>query len=315
MARRARPSSHPPMLTLPTMNLLENLFGFERAETQGEVIFTRLFELFVAVFSIKLAWTWSLMINGLSDIVLPLGIAHYVDVSILFDNGLAFVNAALISVFVILGFSRIWRYAYLAGFLLLHLQFAARYTLGEIPHSSNVLGFTLLAFALGIVLFDAERFRRRFAMGLTYFSIGLGYTSAAFCKLIATGITWPDGRHLWMWINEKSIDTLAETGALQLNGLQELALDHWWIATAFLTVGMVSEFFAFTMWWRRFRTLALLAVLGLHAGIYLTMDIVFGITTAELILLALPWAKWIDATIASSDRQRLRSFRQLVNYG
>jgi hypothetical protein len=283
---------------------LRALFGFELPETRRERIFFQVFELFVAGATLKYAWTWALYVQNVSDVVLPLGIAQYVDVSVLFGSWTAYAVAGVLTGLVGLGFARKSRYAYMGAMLLLHLLFTARYSQGEIPHSSNVLGMTLLGLGLGVAAFEAERFRRRFTLGFTYFFIGLGYTSAAFCKLIATGPAWVDGSHLQLWIYEKSVDVFAATGTFNFTFAQSLALEHYWIATAFLIVGLVTEFFAIAMWWPRFRIPTVLAVLGMHAGIYVTMRIVFSITTIELILLALPWAYMVDRVLS------LRSSRQ-----
>ena len=276
------------------LKLAANLFDFERAETPGEVLFFKGFELFVAVFTAYLAWTWGLYILRISDVVLPLGIAYYVDVSFMFGNVLPLVNAGVISALALLGFFRVTRYAYFIAFLLLHLQYAARYSLGEIPHSANMFGMTLLGLGLAMLLFRESRYRRRFTLGFAYFYIGLGYTLAAFSKLVGSGLGWSDGRHLWMWIYEKSIDAFAKTGVLDYNLLQRLLLSDHGIATVFLTVGLLTEFFAFLMWWRRLRTPTILAVIALHFGIFFVMNIMFTLSVVELVLLAFPWAAWLD---------------------
>ncbi|MFK7846000.1 MAG: hypothetical protein AB8G77_11920 [Rhodothermales bacterium] len=279
--------------------LSRELFDYEREETAGELLFFKIFELFIAVSTIHLAWSWGLYILRISDVVLPLGIAIYIDVSFLFGNGLSLVVAGLVTVFAALGFFRINKYAYLISFLLLHLQYAARFTLGEIPHSSNVVGMTLLGLATAMVFFSDAKVRRRFTMGYTYFFVGLGYTMAAVCKLIGTGWFWSDGRHLWIWIHEKAVDAMGYTGLLDYNLLQQVALNSMFFATIGLTFGLLSEFFAWLMWWRRFRMPVLFAVLGLHVGIYVLMNIMFWHTFWELLLLALPWAKWLDVALAS----------------
>ena len=87
------------------------------------------------------------------------------------------------------------------------------------------------------------------------------------------------------------------TGLLDYNLLQEFALGSLWFATVILTIGLLSELFAWGMWWRRFRMPIMLAVLALHTGIYLVMNIMFWHTFFELILLAFPWAKWMDAAL------------------
>lgn len=287
------------------MNPFKHLFDFDREETTGEIVFFKIFELFVAGGTLFLAWTWGEYILRISDVVLPLGIAQYIDISFLFEHSLSLVNAAVISVLVVLGFFRVTRYAYLGAFLLLHLQYAARYSLGEIPHSANMLGMTLLGVALAMLLFQSSLHRRRFTMGFTYFFVGLGYTLAAISKLVGTGITWPDGRHLWMWINEKSVDVLSKTGTLDLNWLQEWALSDYTVATVFLAFGLLTELFAFLMWWRPLRTPVVLAVIALHVGIDLVMRIFFYLAVIELALLALPWARFIDWALEAPAVQRL----------
>ena len=279
--------------------LSHELFGSDTEETAGEVLFFRIFELFIVGSTIHLAWEWGMYILRISDIVLPLGIANYIDVSFMFGNGLSLINAAIISICIFLGFTRLSKYAYLVAFLLLHVQFAARFTLGEIPHSSNVVGMTLLGLSIAALAFDDSSHRRRFVMGFTYFFVGLGYTMAAICKLIGTGLLWSDGRHLWLWIHEKAVDGMGYTGLLDYNMMQEIALASVFVATMLLTLGLLSELFAWAMWWRKFRMPVLLAVLALHVGIYLVMNIMFWHTFFELILLAFPWAAWIERLRAS----------------
>jgi len=279
------------------------LFGFQQPETRGERIFGYAFEAFVLICTLKYAWGWSLHVQALGDVVLPLGIANYIDVSVLFGSPLAYVVAGVLTLGVALGALRRWRYGYLVALFLLHVLFAARYSQGEIPHSSNVLAMTLMGFALASVAFDREMIRRRFSLGFAYFFVGLGYTLAAYCKLIGTGITWPDGRHLIMWTHEKAVDVYAAYGTTEMNVVKQLVLDHYEIATAFLVIGLVTELFAFLMWWPRFRILIGLGVLGLHAGIYFTMSIVFSITTIELILLTIPAVYILNRVLGTRNAQ------------
>lgn len=276
------------------MKLLRDLFDFERPQTKGELIFFKLFELFILWGAVGLAWSWGSYILQISDVILPLGIARYVDVGFMLNNQLPIVNATLITTLMLLGFFRFSRYAYVAAFLLLHLQYAARYSLGAIPHSSNMLGMTLLGLSIAMLLFSDDLHRRRFTMGFTYFFVGLGYTLSGICKLVETGITWPDGRHLWMWINEKSIDAFAKTGILDFNILQELALSAYPVATLFLIVGLTTELCAFLSWFKKFRMPVYLAIIVMHIGIYVVMNIHFKLSMYELVLLALPWSAWID---------------------
>ena len=276
------------------MKLLRNLFDFERPQTKGELIYFKVFELFILWHVVGLAWSWGSSILQISNVILPLGVARYVDVGFMLKSPLPIVNAALITALMLLGYFRFSKYAYGAAFLLLHLQYAARYSLGAIPHSSNMLGMTLLGLGLGMLLFGDDLHRRRFTMGFTYFFVGLGYTLSGLSKLIGTGITWPDGRHLWMWINEKSIDAFAKTGVLDFNILQEFALSAYPIATFFLIAGLTTELCAFLSWFKKFRKPVYLAIICMHIGIYFVMNIYFNISMYELVLLAWPWSAWID---------------------
>ena len=187
-------------------NLSDNLFGFDDVDTMGQRIFRTAVELFVMGATIYLAWTWGDYTLRVSDIVLPLGLARYIDISFMHGNDLPLYNAGAISVLLALGFFRLGRWPYALAFGLLLIQYAARFTLGEIPHSANLVGMGLLGFALGQLFFPDKVSRSRFGLGFTYLFAGLVYTFAAWSKLIGTGITWPDGRHLWMWINEKAVD-------------------------------------------------------------------------------------------------------------
>ena len=283
-------------------SLTETLFGFSRPVTRGERVFFRVFEAFVAGLAVYLAWRWAFYIPRISNVVMPVGLAQYVDISFLYVGRRAFLLASLLTVLATVGFLHLWRGAYLCVFLLLHLQYVARFSLGKIQHGSNILGLTLLALALAMLAFRSPTYRRRFSLGFTYFFVGLGYPISAFCKLVGTGLTWPDGRHMAMWIHEKSIDAFAQTGAFNFNLLQEWALNHWWIATAFLVASLLTELSGFLLWWRRFRLPVGMAILGLHLGIYAVVDILFLFGIMELVLLVFPRARWIDAPLERAGR-------------
>lgn len=282
--------------------LAEELFDYGRPETNGEKLFFRLFELFIVGCVIDMMWYWGAYIMRISDLVLPLGMANYLDITVLYGNGLSYVIASVTTVLVLVGYFRLFRYAYLIAFALMHLQYVTRFSLGEIPHSSNVVGMILLGLSLAMILFEDSLFRRRFTLGFTYFYVGLGYALAAVCKLVATGIFWSDGRHLWIWIHEKAVDAFAYTGILAYNPLQEFALASFSFSTAILTFGLLSEFMAWGMWFRRYRMIVILAVIGLHIGIKAAMNIMFWHTFWVLLLLAFPWSTWIDRILDRSPK-------------
>ena len=274
--------------------LLKNLFDFEREETAGEILIYRFFELVVVYWTINYAWRWGPYLSRLKDTVLPLGIAEYVDITFMFNHPLGIINAVLMTVLVLMGFFRIWRYAYLATLLVFHLHYVARFSQGEISHGSNMVGTIIFALAVATLVFEHRREIRRAALGLTYFFIGSAYTSAALCKLIATGPTWPHGHHLWMWIQERTVDQFSMTGSIDYNWLQQLALDHTLIGTAILTVGLLAELFAFLFWYKRTRALAGTMVVGMHIGIWGVMRLTFSANTYILLILAYSWPRLID---------------------
>ncbi len=270
--------------------LSRELFTADAAGTRGYRLYVRAVEFFLIVYMVNFCWDWGFYIQrNITEVILPLGIAQYLDVSFLFDHYLAVGNAALVTLLGGLGFLRIWRPSYALALALFHLQYTARYSLGEISHGSNLVGMGILALALTSLFFADERNRQRFTMGFLYFFIGLGYTSAAVCKLIGTGITWPHGQHLLLWIAERRVDTISKLGAFDPNVLQELILADYHWGTAALLFGLVAEALSFLMWWRRFRYPIVMLVVSMHIGILLTMNIFFAASTYLLILLGLPW--------------------------
>jgi hypothetical protein len=275
-----------------------HLFGADGPETRGDRLYFRIVELFILGYAVWFCWDWGLYIQqNISSVLLPLGLANYVDVSFLFDHNVALLNAGLVALLGGLGFFRLWRPAYLLALLAFHLQYTARYSLGEISHGSNLIGMGVLGLGVALVAFRTESVRRRFTFGFLYFFIGLGYTSAAVCKLIGTGITWPDGRHLLMWIAERKVDTLSKFGAFEPNLLQEWVLADYHVGTAILLFGLFAEAVSFLMWWRPYRYPVVLLVVGMHLGIYVSMNIFFAASTYFLILLGLPWNRVFDALL------------------
>lgn len=279
--------------------LARHLFDFEAEETKGEKIHFRLLELVVIGFTLRFCWDWGFYIGrNIETVLLPLGVANHIDISFMFSYGVALVNAGLVSLLCLIGFARLWRPAYALALLLFHLQYAARYCLGEISHGSNLIGMSLLALGLAMLFFHDPTQRRRFTKGFLYFFVGIGYTSAGFCKLIGTGLSWPDGHHLWMWIAERQVDVTSKFGAFDPNGLQDLILSDYRVGTLILAFGLMMELTGVLMWWRPTRYVVATALVGMHIGVVLTMNIFFTATTVLMVLLALPWPAIIDRVLS-----------------
>jgi hypothetical protein len=286
------------------------LFEPKRDQTPGELIFFKIFELFILIYTIKYAWEWGIYTQlRNTEVVLPLGVANYIDISLMFEWNLALINAAVITLLAVIAFARMGaRWFYMVVIILLHIQYVARFSQGEIPHSMNLIGMSVFAFAIGAIWFPGKKNMPRFVIGTIVFFIGLGYTSAFVAKLIGTGINWYDGRHLWLWISEKSIDVYSTIGYYEPNFLQELALSYLPVASVILLIGWLTELIGFTMWWKKLRPFTVTLLIGMHIGITLTMNIRFDAFVMQLILIGYPWyllidkfvqhtPKWIERTV------------------
>lgn len=276
------------------MQFLNNLFEFNTGETKGDYLFYRFFELLIIYFVLTFVWKWAFYIPKLGNVVLPLGIANYIDVSVMFEHNLSMINAVLITLLLGVGLFRLNRFAYLAALLLFHLQYVSRFSQGEISHGSNLVAMALLSFAVSEIVFKNRRDIRKFALGLIIFFIGLGYTSAGVSKLIGTGIGWVDGRHLWLWMGERSTDVFSQFGEFEFNYLQEMIFEYRWLGTIILTFGLLTEFFGFTFWFRKTRPFITILIVGMHIGILATMNINFPTYVYVVLLVGLPWPRFIN---------------------
>jgi hypothetical protein len=276
------------------MRILHEIFGFEQAVTRGERLHLRFFELFIVLWALRFGWVWAEDIQPLSDVVVPLGVARFIDISFMFGPVMPRLNAILLTALLGAGFLRVWRPAYALALVSFHLQYAARDVLGEISHGTNLVGTAIAGLALGALLLRDAIQQRRFGFGFTVLFTAIGYTSAGFCKLIATGPRWVDGHHLMMWINERSVDAIGKWGEVSHNALQRLALDNWWAATLILGIGILTELSSILAIFRRFRPYVFGAVIGMHLGIWAVMDILFDVNVYLLVVIAFPWAQWLE---------------------
>jgi hypothetical protein len=273
----------------------QQLFQFGREETPGEAWRGRLFESFLLIYAVYWAWEWGLFIAQIPAVVVPQGIARELDISFLMGGRLGLANAAIITLCALSAlFKRGARLSLPLLVALLHLQYVARHSLGKVAHGSQYVGIGLLMLAVAAWCMPSPGARRRFTLGATQFFMGAGYMCAALSKLIAKGPSWADGQHLWLWIGEKSVDQLSNLGHAELNALQRLCLEHRWLATAFLAGGLLTELSGFLLWSPKTRAGATLALIGLHLGVFWTMDILFDTYIYQLLLVGLPWPRWID---------------------
>ena len=260
------------------------IFDFHSDETAGERFRYRFLELALAGWACWFAWSWGLYIPRIEAAVLPLGIARYADLSFMSANGLSLWNAAAITALCAVAIA-VHKAAYLPCALLLHLQYASRYCLGEISHGSNLTGMALICLGAGALLFREGRMQRRAGIGLLFFFTGLGYGSAAVCKLIASGPGWVDGVHLRMWIAERGIDLLSTDGAFAPNLLQQLVNAHTLAGTAILAFGLLAELSGPLLWLPRARAAVIPALVAMHLGVTAVMGIRFDAFVFILLLL------------------------------
>jgi len=290
------------------MKLLENLFQFDSPDSFGTKFQLRAFEFFTVIYTLIYTWEWAFYIPRLSDVVLPLGLANYLDISVFFSNSVSIYNAVLITLLTVIPLLlKKGRWMYAVAFLLFHLQHVARFSQGEIPHSANLVAFSLMGLGLAALFFKGMKKELAFAFGFALFFMGLGYTSAAISKLVATGVTWVDGYHLWLWMGEKSIDILSLQGEFQYNWLQELAFQSRFLATLILAFGLITELLGFTVWFKKFRPYIIIMLIGMHIGIDLTMNIFFKTFTIQLIIMGFFWNKYINQ-IPGTDKWNENSF-------
>lgn len=274
--------------------LFKQLFDFEAEATPGERIFNRVLETAIVFFSLLYIWQWATYIARLFKVVLPLGLANYMDVSLMFNDWAPYLLAVIASVLALLGFMRKWKYAYLLVVFLFHVQYTARFSQGEISHGSNLVGMCLLVLALSQLFFYKSLIRERFTKGMILFFTGWSYFSAAVCKLIGTGPHWVDGHHLWLWLGERRTDVLSQFGAFENNFLQTLIIDNYWVATLILCFGILAEALGALIWFKKTRIIGGILLIGMHFGILVSMNINFDTYIYILALIAFPWARWIN---------------------
>jgi hypothetical protein len=270
---------------------LAPIVDFDAPETPGERVQALVFEATAVALAMLALWRWVGPTSRTSVILAPLGVARHLDLSFMLDARWAGLNALLASACFALGLSHRMRFAHLAGVALFHVAYAARFCLGKTDHGSNLIALSLLSLGLAAALFPDPKHRRRAALGFTLLLFGIAYTSAAICKLRASGLLWVDGHHLWLWIAEKSVDTTSIYGAMHLNFVQRAVLGSAGLGTVMLSAGLATELFAWTMWMKGPRRWVLFGLALMHLGIDLAMNISFAANQLLLLALALPIAE------------------------
>lgn len=294
------------------MKDLSKWLGFDKQETTGSVLQIRLVELLIAVQVIIYSWSWGAYIRHYSGPAVPVGIARQLNLTFLYHHQISLINAGLITVLILAGFFRKGKWTYFIALLLMHLQYAARFSQGKIGHGSVLTGLMLLSLALGFILFDDGQDQRKMAAGLMIFFIGMAYDLAAFSKLIADGFFWPGGNHLWLWIHERAIDLMSQHGSFAYNRLQQLVLNHYWLATAFLLSGWIIEFCGITFWFSKSRPYITTLLIMMHIGILLIMNIDFSPFFEILILLGYPWDRLFDTLITKGTLRWFNRFEAVL---
>ncbi len=259
-------------------------------ETPATRLQARVLEGFLVASMLRYCWRWASVMYDFREVIRPHGVARYVDLRFLFGPA-AYWNAAFVTVAALLGASRVSpRVGYSLALCGFHIQCVGRHSQGKLFHDSTFIGIGMVVLSAAMWLFHDPANRRVFTLGASVFCYGLSYVSAAVSKLVHTGPSWIDGRHMWLWIAEKSVDGMAARGTMELSWLQERILASYTLATAILTIGLCSELAGFLLWFRRTRPLIALALLGMHVGIYLTMDILFESNIYLMLIMAVPWA-------------------------
>jgi len=283
-------------------NHIGECFDFDRPTTFGELLHFKLIELFVGYHLIVWAWQWRARMQHFVSVLVPLDIARYIDMRFMFSGG-ALVTALIITGSVLLAFFRIApKWTWLSALLAMHVHHAARFCLGQLDHGSNFVGMTLLAFVLAGFFSADPKARRRFALGAMFFFLGWAYVSAGVCKLVAGGSHWVDGSHLVMWIHERTVDVYSNFGSPDWNFVQRAIVEQPWLGSLALSFGLLAELSGFLLWFPRTRPWIALGCFAMHLGIWICMRILFDMYMAQLILVGLPWDRWIDATMARFRR-------------
>jgi hypothetical protein len=294
------------------MRFFVQLFNADRPETSGDVVVFLLFETLLAFQVILFSWKWAAHFPSLSSSIHPTGIANYLNISFMFGGPASYLNAAVITLFVLLGYLKKGRFFYLLALAAMHLQYAARFSTGRIAHGSDFTGMALLIVALTTIFISKPEQRRKVAIGFVLFFMSLGYTSAAFSKLIASGIHWVNGGNLILWIHKKAVYFLAQNGSVNLNGLQQVVLHQRWLATGMLTFGLLTELSGFLLCLRKWRWIEASFLISLHLGIFVTLNIQFTFFLTFIVILGYPWADLFDFWLPKNSRSAANFYLEKI---
>jgi hypothetical protein len=69
------------------------------------------------------------------------------------------------------------------------------------------------------------------------------------------------------------------------------------LGTLILTAGIITELSGFLLWWKKFRVYIFIMLIGLHIGIYTTMNILFFYYSIQLLIIGFPWHRLFNKAI------------------
>lgn len=177
----------------------------------------------------------------------------------------------------------------------------------QIEHSKNLANIVLFVHAMWYH-FHASDIRTALARnvfwvsrlypGWTYFlslfCIAIYHSNAALAKLLDSGIHWPNGLSLQLWIHLMGReDSLAKTVILQ--DRTTAAMMQW--ATLFVEASAIVAVFC-----PRLRVLIGVALLGLYVGIAESFGFYFVLNVFLVAAFFLPWTAIMDRACVAAER-------------
>src|SRR5699024_3685772 len=105
-----------------------------------------------------------------------------------------------------------------------------------------------------------------------------------------------------LWIKDAANATFAQSDIFHLNILQQLMVQHRWLATLLLTLGLVIELGSLLLCFRKTRWIAATLLIIMHISIDLMMSIHFTYFFTLLLITCYPWAPFLDYILQRNKR-------------